>query len=255
MSGPESLRSDQPLFGFWSATGHPGVIDTAASVRPDYVCMDTQHGVDLSLLDASTFNTLAQYGVPGLVRVDAIDDARIGRALDLGAAGVVIPLAKSSEDARRAVAASRYAPEGTRSYGVQTRRLRPLSDDDPVCWIQIETAESIDHADEIAAVAGVDALYIGPADLGLALCGEPAPNVERIFDGTHPHAETMMSAFNTVVAACERAGIGAGLHCGSGGAARGAIDHGFGITAVGADLPLIGLNLKRELETARTESA
>lgn len=251
MTGSDHLRSLPSAHGFWSVTGHPAVLDAAASVSPDFICVDTQHGTPLDSLDISTFTVLANYGVSSLIRVEALDEARIGRALDLGADGVIIPLVSSADDARRAVAASRYAPEGTRSYGVQTRRVPAMGGAAPVCWIQVETAGAMEQLDEIASVDGVDGLYVGPADLGLALVGEPAGGVVSVFDGSHPHAVEMKAAFDRIVDACRRAGIAAGLHCGSGEAAVMAAQHGFTVSAVAADTGLIGTGLAAELATVR----
>lgn len=226
----------------------------AASARPDFICVDTQHGIALSTLDSSAFTVLAHYEIPVLVRVESIDRAAIGRALDLGADGVVIPLVESAEDARRAVAACVYAPAGTRSYGVQTWRRRPLAEPPPVCWIQVETKEAMSHLDEIAGIDGVDALYIGPADLGLSLVSQPVPDVQAVFDDSHAHAGEMRSAFEAVVGACREAGMPAGLHCGSGAAASAAIDHGFQIAAVGSDVAFVGPKLADELDVVRSRA-
>jgi 4-hydroxy-2-oxoheptanedioate aldolase len=247
----ESVRESDHLYGFWSMTAHPSVLDVAASVRPDFICLDTQHGTPLERLDPSTFTVLANYGVPSLVRVEALDETPIGRSLDMGADGVIIPMVSSVDDARRAVAASRLAPEGTRSFGVQTRRISPVGGASPVCWIQVETAGAMNDVEEIASIDGVDGLYVGPADLGLALVGEPAADVESVFDGTSPHAEEMMAAFERVVLACRDAGVAAGLHCGSGHAAAAAAQHGFTVSAVAADLGLIEKGLAAELVAVR----
>lgn len=254
MESADRLRQSDRLHGFWSTTAHHAVLDTAASIGPDFICLDTQHGTPMETLDTSTFTLLANYGVPSMLRVEALDEARIGRALDLGADGVIIPLVASVDDARRAVAACRYAPEGTRSYGIQTRRVPPFGESPPVCWLQVEAAGAMGQLEEIASTDGVDGLYIGPADLGLALVGEPAADVTSVFDGTHPYAEEMRAAFDMVVAACRDAGIAAGLHCGSGEAAVTAAQHGFTVSAVAADLGLIGVGLTAELETARSET-
>lgn len=252
--GPvDNLRKNRNLYGFWSVTGHPAVLDAAASVSPDFICVDTQHGTPLDALDVSTFTALASYGVASLVRVEAFDDARIGRVLDLGADGVIIPLVSSVEDANRAVAATRYAPEGRRSYGVQTRRAPATGGEAPVCWIQVETAGAMSQLAQIASIDGVEALYVGPADLGLALVGEPAGDVESVFDGTHRHAHEMKAAFDEVVNACRAAGIPAGLHCSSGKAAVVAAEHGFTVSAVAADTGLIRTGLATELAIARTD--
>lgn len=141
MSGADTLRSEQVVHGFWCITGDPSIVDAAASVGPDFMVIDTQHGIDLGRLDSSLFTLLAHYGVPGLVRVESIDLGRIGRALDLGAAGIVIPLVESAQDAERAVHATRHAPRGGRSYGMQTRRVGPF-DETPYVVLQVETAGS-----------------------------------------------------------------------------------------------------------------
>ena len=251
MERAESLRESDHLYGLWSMTAHPAVLDVAASVGPDFICVDTQHGTPLEHLDISTFTVLANYGVPSLVRVEALHETPIGRSLDMGADGVIVPMVSSVDDARRAVAASRLAPGGTRSFGVQTRRISPVGASTPACWIQVETAGALDDVEEIAAIDGVDGLYVGPADLGFALVGEAAADVELVFDGTSPHATEMMDAFERVVLACRRAEIVAGLHCGSGLAAVTAAQHGFTASAVAADLGLIEKGLAAELVAAR----
>jgi 4-hydroxy-2-oxoheptanedioate aldolase len=250
MSDPKSLRERETAYGLWSVTGHPAVVDAAASVGPDFVVIDTQHGVDLGRLDASLFTVLAHYGVAGLVRVPAIHPTPIGRALDLGAAGVIVPLVESREDAEQAVAATRYAPAGKRSYGMQTRRIGAF-EQAPFVAIQIETAAAVGYVDAIAAVDGVDALYVGPADLGLGLGGEPAADVNEVFDGTHPLADALTSAFAAVVAECRGHGIVAGLHVGDGATAARAREHGFTFASVSADVGLVGSGLADELRTAR----
>jgi 4-hydroxy-2-oxoheptanedioate aldolase len=249
MSGAATLRSLDQIHGFWSMTGHPAVIDAAAACEPAFICVDTQHGVDLGRLDASTFTVMASYGVPGLVRVESLDLGRIGRALDLGAAGVIVPLVDTADDAAAAVHATRHAPNGGRSYGMQTRRVGPF-DEAPFVVIMVETAGAMAEVGAIAAIEGVDALYIGPADLGLALGGKPASDVEAVFDGKHPLSDVLDAAFGTVIDAAAAAGIRAGLHCGSGAGSARAVERGFRMTAVAADLSLVGAGLSAELARA-----
>lgn len=250
MSDPTSLRESDSSYGFWCTTGHPAIVDAAATVGPDFVVIDAQHGVDLGKVDASLFTVLAHYGVTGLVRVPEIDTASIGRALDLGAAGIIVPLVETAADAQRAVHATRYAPNGGRSYGMQTRRVGPF-DQTPFVAIQVETAEAVENVDAIAALDGVDALYIGPADLGLGIGGVPASDVNGVFDGTHQLAEELSEAFRRVVGACEGHGIIPGLHVGDGRTAARANAEGFRFSSVSADVGLIASGLARELQTAR----
>lgn len=253
MSGAQSLREKDVIHGLWSVTGHHDVIDTAASAGPDFIVVDTQHGVDLGVVDASLFTVMASYGVPGLVRVESIDLGRIGRALDLGAAGIVVPLVESAEDVERAVHATRHAPRGGRSYGMQTKRIGPF-DENPFVVIQVETAGAVANIEPIAVVEGVDALYIGPADLGLGLGGDPAADVDEVFDGTHSNAAVLANAFRSVVAAAASAGIVPGLHCATGERSARAVEEGFRMTSVAVDLGLIGAGLRLHLEAARGTS-
>lgn len=250
MSNPTTIREKQVIHGFWSVTGDPAVIDAAASASPDFVVIDTQHGIDLGQLDSSVFTVLAYYGVAGLVRVESIDLGRIGRALDLGAAGIVVPLVESAADAARAVHATRHAPRGGRSFGMQTRRVGPF-DNEPYVVIQVETAGAVADIDAIASVDGVDALYIGPADLGLGLVGMPAPDVDEVFDGTHDHATEMADAFTSVIRAALASGVRPGLHCGNGASSARAIQEGFTMTSVAADVGLVATGLREQLGTAR----
>lgn len=251
MPSAKSLREQEQSYGFWCSTGNHDVIDAAASAGPNFICIDTQHGVDIGQLDSSVFTVMAHYGVAGLVRVQSIDRGQIGRALDLGAAGIIVPLVDSGDDAAEAVHATRHAPKGGRSYGMQTNRVGPF-DETPYVMIQVETAGAVANIDAIAAVDGVDGLYIGPADLGLDLVGTPAPDVNEVFDGTHPHAGPLGEAFQAVVAAATTNGITPGLHCGNGPAAVRARAEGFTFAAVGADLGFIRSGLGEQLRLART---
>jgi len=253
MSNAESLRSLEVIHGFWCMTGHAAVVDAAAAAGPDFICIDTQHGVDIGQLDASLFTVIAGYGVAGLVRVESIDLGRIGRALDLGAAGIIVPLVESAGDALEAVHATRHATKGGRSFGMQTRRVGPF-DERPFVVIQVETAGAVADIDRVAAVEGVDALYIGPADLGLGLGGQPAPNVLDVFDRAHPNSGALQNAFAAVISAGRDHGVIPGLHCGNGASSARAIEEGFRMTSVAVDLGLVETGLREQLAAARADS-
>jgi 4-hydroxy-2-oxoheptanedioate aldolase len=195
---------------------------------------------------------MAFHGVAGLVRVQSLELGSIGRALDLGATGIIVPLVETAADAERAVHATTHAPRGGRSYGMQTSRVGPF-DGTPFVVIQIETKASIENVDALAAVKGVDALYIGPADLGLALVGEPA-DPGSIFDGSHTHSGEMSLAFEAVISACSGAGAMPGLHCDSGEVASLAVGMGFRMTSVAADIGLVGDGLRDQLSKVRNEN-
>ena len=246
MSGADELRSAGTKFGFWCGSGNPIILEAAASTRPDWICIDTQHGIDLGRVDVSVITAVSAYDVPVIIRVPTLDSSAIGRALDLGAAGIVVPLVETSTEAEAAVSATRHAPKGVRSYGMQTPRIGPF-DETPFVVIQIETAASIGHLEAIAAVDGVDALYVGPADLGLGLTGDPEFDLANALDGR----SGISDALNRVVDACRDNGTKAGLHCPNGDIAAAASDSGFEMMAVSSDTGSIVSDLKTQLRRAR----
>ena len=184
------LRRREPVVGYWIQLDSPASTERLARLGYDYVSLDAQHGLFgyAGMLAALTAIDAGGRSV-GLVRVAANDATPIGRALDAGAAGVIVPLVNTAEDAAAAVAASRYPPTGIRSYG-PTRagmRIGPTpaeADAAVVVLVMIETAEGLVNVEEIAATPGLDGLYIGPSDLNLAVGGAgPAdPAVAEAFE-------------------------------------------------------------------------
>jgi len=186
--------------GLWASIPSALTAEAAALAGPDYVVCDQQHGA----LDPATLmamlTAIAGVGVPPLVRVARNDPFAIGQALDLGAGGVIVPMVESGEEAARAVSASRYAPEGTRSFGA----LRAGAGDRPLCLVMIETRRGLENAAEIAATPGLDGIYVGPSDLALSLGLQPTIRLE------HP---PVLEALAVIHAACADAGVIAGVHC------------------------------------------
>ena len=154
--------------GIWASFG--GVRLTAAleSLGFDWVGIDAQHGHhdDRSIRDILSLRREPRATV--LVRVAANNAPLIGRALDAGADGVIVPLVNSPEEAAAAVTAAHHPPKGSRSWGplagyeIDPGRL-------PLCAVMIETADALEQVTEIAATPGVDMLFVGPFDLSLAL--------------------------------------------------------------------------------------
>lgn len=194
----EQLESGVPAIGLWASIPSSLTAEAAALAAPDYVVIDQQHGA----VDAATMTAMLQgiagAGVPALVRVARNEPWTIGNVLDLGAAGVIVPMVEDGEQAARAVSACRYAPHGIRSFGA----LRAAAE--PLCLVMIETRAGVERADEIAATEGLDGIYVGPSDLALTLGLQPTLRLE------HP---PVLAALETVRAACERAAVIAGVHC------------------------------------------
>lgn len=201
------LQSGGTAVGLASHTGDPHVAETLAVAGFDYLYLDQQHSVGGLASPVEMLRATARTGTTALVRVAANDPVLIGRALDAGAEGVIVPNVESAADARRAVAASHYPPMGVRSWG-PTRSAYGLGTDPAtvnsqvLCLVMIETAEGVTRATEITAVPGVHGVYVGPGDLAVSLGLSPT-------DG--PHDERHRAAVAEICAACDTAGIAAGI--------------------------------------------
>ncbi len=236
----------RPAFGVWATVPSGFSAELLARAGPDYVCVDQQHGLAGDDGLADMLRAIALAGSAPLVRVGGNDARLIGRALDLGAIGVIVPLVESAEQAAAAVAACRYPPAGTRSYG-PIRATDALGSVDPavlggevLCVAMVETRRGLDNVEEIAATAGLDAIYIGPSDLAVALGLPPDQRGDA-------HAE----AVDAILAACRRHGIVAGFHCRTGEVAAARAAQGFTLVTFATDFTLLRLGAAQELERAR----
>ena len=237
--------------GAWCTSPSAVVAETVASAGFDYVCVDLQHGaVDYS--DAvHMLQAISGQGAVPVARVPANDAATIGKVLDAGALGVVVPLVSTGEEAARAVAACRYPPSGVRSFG-PVRAATVVGSRDPadlaqvVVAVMVETKEGLERVEEIAATPGLDAIYVGPADLALALGLAPAYEHD---------APAHVEAVDAIRQACDRHGIIAGVHCVGGemGARRQA--QGFRMTTLVNDLALVRAGAVAELALAVSPAA
>ena len=167
MPGVNALDLTSDVVGGWLQLPGSATAEIMGTVGFDFVCLDQQHGLigDDALLPM--LQALAATGTPPIVRVPANDPAAIGRALDRGAAGVLVPLVGSADEAASAVAACHHPPRGTRSYGPTRLAWAPLPAE-PVCIVMIETVDAVEQAEAIAAVEGLDAVFVGPSDLALS---------------------------------------------------------------------------------------
>lgn len=220
---------------FLSMTDNYGV-ELLAHQGFDALTVDLQHGFQDFAIATLQFQAISTTNVVPLARVRELGEVDVVRMLDLGAMGIICPLVNSAEDARRLVRAAKYPPYGDRSFGPHRQLLYsgadyPAAANDQIALIaMIETREGLDNVAEIAAVDGIDALYIGPADLSLNLGFPP---------GFEPDQPEMQAAFNSVLAACRSAGKVAGIHCGSAVFARRMIAGGFQLVTVLNDAKLM----------------
>lgn len=243
------LQEGRTAFGCWLMMSSPTTAEVIAALGFDYLGIDVQHG--LIGYEGMRDILLATSGQPVsvVVRVPSDDDWWIGKALDAGAEGIVVPLVNSAADAERAARACRYPPDGARSFGA-ARAVQPLGrapqdvNAGVLCFPMIETSAGLDAADEICAVPGVDGVYIGPSDLALSLGEQPA----RGPSASPEHA----AAIERIRSACERAGIVPGIHCYNGAGAKARAEEGFRLVTVCADASLVALGGSSELAAARS---
>jgi len=224
-------------YGMWSSIPDLSVAELVAGLPYDYVIVDLQHGVatlgDLPVLA----QVMRGAGTAPLVRVPANDPTHIMRALDCGAAGVVVPLIGSAEEARAAADPCRFPPAGTRSWGPMWGTVRsdgalPPEEQDAqaICLVMVETAGAVEALDEIVATPGIDGVYIGPNDLALA-CG-----FGRRTYRDSPEVEALIQR---VIDACGAAGIAAGLHCSDPAMGRDWVGRGATMVTIAQDSALL----------------
>jgi 4-hydroxy-2-oxoheptanedioate aldolase len=216
----------------------------------DYVCVDCQHG--LIGYEEMRDIILVLKGLPTtpIVRVPINDPSWIGKALDVGAEGVIVPLVNSKADAERAARASRFPPLGDRSFGLARGHL-PLGRNpdeinrEALCFAMIETREGLAAADAICAVPGIDGIYIGPSDLALSLGVPPL-----LPEPPAEHAEAVAG----VLQSCVEAGIVPAIHAHSGTDARARADEGFRMVTCTSDAAILAVGGLNELGIARATS-
>ncbi len=184
------MFAGKPAFGYALGLGSPLAAEALAGCGIDFIMLDSQHG---SFGPDSTIASLAAMAAGSaapMARVARNDYTLIGRLLDEGALGIVVPMVHTPEDARAAADACHYPPHGTRSWG--WGRAGRYGDDYPD-WIneqvfvavQIESAQAVKNAEAIMATPGIDGCWVGPADLALSLGIHPR---EAATDECHQHA-------------------------------------------------------------------
>ncbi|HEY5978451.1 MAG TPA: aldolase/citrate lyase family protein [Microlunatus sp.] len=242
-------RRQDRMVGYWMTLDSPVLAERLAGAGFDYVVLDGQHGEFDGRAQASALIAIDAAGAAsGLVRVEANHATPIGRALDSGAAGVIVPLINSAADAAAGVAAARYPPAGIRSFGPLRSDLRigpaPVDVNATVLVLaMIETAAGLAAVEEIAATPGLDGLYIGPADLSLG--------VGAAFPGDPAATEDLDAAVARIRKACETADIIAGIHTPSGEVAAQRLAEGFTFVTVAHDVGHLVAAARSHLDVAR----
>ena len=230
-------QQDRPAVGVWSSLADPVVAELLAWTGFDYVCIDLQHGLATESELPALCQAMRAAGRAPVVRTAWKDPVTIMRAVDSGAAMVVVPMVDSADDARAAAAACRFPPTGTRSWGPMWGDVRPdgalppgQQDDAVLCAVMVETRAGVDALEEIVTVPGVDAVYIGPNDLALG-CG--------LGRSTYRDSSEVDALIQQVVDTCRAAGIVVGLHCSDTGMALDWVGRGVRMVTAATDTTLL----------------
>jgi 4-hydroxy-2-oxoheptanedioate aldolase len=229
------LTARETLYGAWSTIPSPLSVRLLAGAGLDYVVIDLQHGgaTEHDLPALTTAIRLA--GATPIGRVRHAHPADIGRALDLGCEGVIVPNVDSAAQAREAAGACRYPPAGYRSGGGAMTGVG-----EPFCIIMVESARALADLEATLAEEGVDGIYVGPRDLSYSLGCQ-----------LDPDDPVLRPALDQIRAACAAAGKPLGIHATDGATARRYRDEGCRLITVANDALAISRAAATELATAR----
>jgi 4-hydroxy-2-oxoheptanedioate aldolase len=233
------IQAQHPIAGCFISIPHPASVEACAVSGIDFICIDAEH----SAVGRDTLENMIRAAecakLPSLVRVPDAKSGWIGWALDSGADGIIVPRVETEEDAKLIVNAAYYSPKGSRGVGIargSSYGASLLSDTENAhghtCVIvQIETLEGVHNAQKIINVPGIDAVFIGPFDLGLSL--RAVPEHER---------PTLDSTILTIRQTCEASGINVGIFIPSAGDVKKFAE--FPLKIIGTDVMHLQQGLK-----------
>ncbi|MEM6999839.1 MAG: aldolase/citrate lyase family protein [Pseudomonadota bacterium] len=241
-------RRGEQTIGCWLSLANAYTAEVISKLGFDWVCVDLQHGMidytDLAVMLPAISNSEAT----PIVRVPWNEPYEIMKVLDAGAYGVIVPMVNNRAEAEQAVAACKYPPDGMRSFGPIRGALyggkgyAQEANDQIACLAMIETKEGIENLDEIVTTPGLNGVYIGPADLALAM-GLPV-------SGDQPQEEHL-EMVKRIADACREAGIGVGIHTSSLEYTQKYLALGFNFVTLGSESGHMTKNAARELAAAR----
>ena len=235
----QNLKAGKQQVGLWSSLSSAAATEILADSGFDWILIDTEHSPN-EIPDLVTQLQAVQRGTATPIIRPAWNDAVMAkRALDIGAQTLLFPYVQNVEEAKRAVASTRYPPQGIRGVSVAARASRygrvpdylTKANDEICVLVQVETRAALDQLEAIAKVDGVDGVFIGPSDL--------AASLGRL--GNPQHAD-VQSAMQDAVKRLKAIGKPAGILTGNEEEARRYIDWGYLFVAVGADVGLLARN-------------
>lgn len=231
-----ALKAGKPQIGLWNSLCSTMVTELLGYVGFDWILVDAEHAPNGDFMVASQLQALSLATGEPVVRVAWNDQVMLKRLLDVGARSLLIPMVQNGEQARAAVAATRYPPHGVRGVSVAHRAnhfgrvpgyLQHASEEMCVL-VQLETREALAHLEEIAKVDGIDGLFIGPSDL--------AASLGHLGDSAHPDVQ---AAIADACARARKAGKPMGILAPVEADARRYFEMGFTYVAIGSDVGVL----------------
>jgi 4-hydroxy-2-oxoheptanedioate aldolase len=231
-----AITSGQLQVGLWSGLSNNVTVEVLANSGFDWLLLDTEHSPNELPMVHAQLQAIAQGKATPIVRPPWNDTVIIKRYLDVGVQTLLIPFVQDEHEARQAVAATRYPPRGVRGYSAAARasdygRVKDyaLRCEEQLCvLVQVETPLALSNIESIAAVDGVDGIFIGPGDLSASMghLGNPK------------HPEVVAAIEDAVRRICAT-GKAAGILSGDEAIARRCIDLGCTFVAVGSDIGIL----------------
>ena len=232
------LKAGELCLGTWITLGHAGIAEILSKAGYDWIVVDLEHSTISIDQAGELIRTIELAGASPLVRLTSNDNNLIKRVMDAGAHGVVVPNVNTSEEASKAVAATRYAPFGHRGvglaraqhYGPGFSEYLDWQRDGPIVIVQIEDQAALDHLEAIFTTQGVDGFIIGPYDLSCSM-GFPGEFERREF----------LAATKQILGTGQRLGCPPGLHVVEPDPVilRQAIDDGYQFIAYSVDIRML----------------
>ncbi len=246
----DRVAAGERLIGTWCNLGSSITVEMAGLAGFDWVLIDNEHGVgDYSALVGQVQAAAATPAAP-IVRIAWNDPVLFKRVLDLGVAGVMVPYVQTADEAWQAVRAMRYPPEGVRGvasltratgFGANLAEYFARANNELLTIVQIETPAGVAAADAIAAVDGVDVMFVGPLDLSTSL------GVQRQYSNPH-----FLDAVDTVVAAAAKHGKASGILALDSAMLAPMLKRGMTFVAHGSDGGLVANGMRANVELLRT---
>tara|TARA_Y100001970_G_scaffold1093_1_gene1262 strand:+ start:275 stop:1036 length:762 start_codon:yes stop_codon:yes gene_type:complete len=238
----QMMKQGKPVINGWLQIPSTVSAEVMAQEKWDSLTIDLQHGLVDYVNALPMLQTISATEITPLVRVNWNEPGQIMKILDAGSYGIICPMVNNKEDSEKFVQACLYPPEGYRSFGPRRGLIyggpdySTNSNDEILKLAMIETKESLENLDEIMSVSGLDGIYVGPSDLGLALGEDPGFDKNK---NTKTYQETMK-----ILEHAKKNNIFAGIHTGSPEYALSMINIGFDYVSIGSDYISIGAHSK-----------